>query len=39
MVFGYDATVAFSNSVAGVEEHARDLLRCLAEKRREGEVR
>ncbi|RDL38237.1 uncharacterized protein BP5553_02577 [Venustampulla echinocandica] len=33
MTFGYDATPAFENSVAGVEDHARDLLRCLRERR------
>lgn len=38
MTFGYDATAAFQGSFAGIEEHARDLLRCLAEKREEGDV-
>ncbi|TVY18488.1 hypothetical protein LARI1_G003153 [Lachnellula arida] len=35
MVFGYDATPIFADSTAGIVEHARDLLRCLVE-RREG---
>jgi hypothetical protein len=38
MTFGYDATAAFSASVAGIEDHARDLLRCLSEKREGGSV-
>jgi hypothetical protein len=34
MTFGYNATAAFENSVAGIEEHARDLLEALGEVRR-----
>lgn len=29
MTFGYDATAAFTDSTAGIAEHARDLLSCL----------
>jgi hypothetical protein len=35
MVFGYNARPIFASSTAGIVEHARDLLRCLVE-RREG---
>ena len=38
MTFGYNAVLAFSNSVADIEDHARDLLRCLVEKREDGSV-
>lgn len=38
MTFGYDAAVAFSNSVSGIEDHARDLLRCLVEKRKDSNI-
>jgi hypothetical protein len=33
MTFGYDATAAFANSVAGISDHARSLLGELIEKR------
>jgi len=33
LAFGYDATAAFGNGVAGIEEHARGLLGGLVEKR------
>ncbi|KAE9372043.1 hypothetical protein N431DRAFT_482911 [Stipitochalara longipes BDJ] len=33
MVFGYDATAAFGNGVAGIKEHARGLLGGLVERR------
>jgi hypothetical protein len=38
MTFGYNATAAFENSVAGIEEHARDLLEALGEVRRDVNV-
>jgi hypothetical protein len=38
MTFGYNATAAFENSVAGIEEHARDLLEALGEVRRDMNV-
>jgi hypothetical protein len=38
MVFGYDAKPVLASSTAGVEEHARDLLTCLMERREEREV-
>jgi len=38
-MFGYNATAAFENSVAGIEEHARDLLEALGEVRRDVNVR
>ncbi|CAG8951465.1 hypothetical protein HYFRA_00007381 [Hymenoscyphus fraxineus] len=31
--FGYDATAAFSTNTSGIQEHARDLLRCVSESR------
>jgi hypothetical protein len=33
MTFGYNATAAFENSVAGIKDHARGLLGALIEKR------
>jgi hypothetical protein len=33
MTFGYNATAAFGNSVAGIRDHARGLLGELVEKR------
>lgn len=33
MTFGYNATPAFENSVAGIKDHARGLLGALSEKR------
>ncbi|KAH8657048.1 hypothetical protein BGZ60DRAFT_416641 [Tricladium varicosporioides] len=33
MVFSYNAKAVFENCTAGILEHARDLLRCLLEKR------
>jgi hypothetical protein len=33
MSFGYNATAAFENSVAGIRDHARGLLGALVEKR------
>lgn len=33
MTFGYNATPAFENSVAGIKDHARGLLGALTEKR------
>jgi hypothetical protein len=33
MAFGYNATAAFDNSVAGIRDHARGLLGALLEKR------
>ena len=33
MTFGYDSTVAFSKSVAQIEDKALDLLNCLGAER------
>ena len=38
MIFGYNATAVFENSVAGIEEHARDLLEALGEVRKDVDV-
>lgn len=39
MTFSYNAKAAFQNSVADIEDHARDLLRSLVETRENSGVR
>lgn len=38
MTFGYNADVAFGNTTADINDHAKDLLSCLIDKREEDEV-
>lgn len=38
MTYGYNATPALDNSTADIVDHARDLLECLVERRKEAIV-
>jgi len=38
MTFGYNADVAFGNTTADINDHAKDLLSSLIDKREEDEV-
>jgi hypothetical protein len=38
MSFGYNASVPFGKTTAGITDHAKDLLTCLIDKREEEDV-